>query len=193
MLNNNRSSKSLQEGIEYGDLGRLVQPQMTIDEFRSKMGEDKDIVVIGFTVFGKEPADDLVNFVEKSYDWVLDADVSSGETSDGNYMVFVEVQRKAKVPEHIMSMLKDMMNLTEQSLKDWTFTYYKGSDRLPITIENLTQTIIPSPEEYELKTGNSLEESYKLNSYRALAGVKVNQSKVVDAQILAIQMAAGIR
>ncbi len=147
MLNNNHSSKSLQEGIEHGDLGRLVQPQMTIDEFRSKMGEDKDIVVIGFTVFGKEPADDLVNFVEKSYDWVLDADVSSGETSDGNYMVFVEVQRKAKVAEHIMSMLTDMMNLTEQSLKDWTFTYYKGSDRLPVTIENLTDKIIPSPEE----------------------------------------------
>jgi hypothetical protein len=193
MLNNHSSKKSIQEGIEYGDLARLIQPQMTIDEFRSKMGEDKDIVVIGFTVFGKEPADDLVNFVEKSYDWVLDADVSSGETSDGNYMVFVEVQRKAKVPEHIISMLDDMMNLTEQSLKDWTFTYYKGSDRLPVTIENLTEKIISTPEEYELKTGDSLEESYKLNSYRALAGVKVGSTKVVDTQILAMQIAAGIR
>ena len=184
---------NLSEGIEYGDLGRLVQPQMSIDEYRSKMGEDKDIVVVGFTVFGKEPADDLVNFVEKSYDWVLDADVSSGETSDGNYMVFVEIQRKAKAAEHIMAMLTDMMNLTDQSLKDWTFTYYKGNDRLPVTIENLTEKIIPSSEEYEIKTGNNLEESYQLNSYRALAGVKVNQAKIVDAQILAIQTAAGIR
>lgn len=192
MLTNN-SKRYLQEGIEKGDLGRLVRPQMTIDEFRSKMGEDKDIVVVGFTVFGKEPADDLVNFVEKSYDWVLDADVSSGETSDGNYMVFIEIERKSKVPEYIMSMLEDMMNLTDQSVKDWTFTYYKGDDRLPVTIENLTKKVIKSPEEYEMKTGDSLEEGYQLNSYRALAGVKVNATKIVDPQILAIQMSAGIK
>ena len=189
----NSSKRYLQEGIEKGDLGRLVRPQMTIDEFRSKMGEDKDIVVVGFTVFGKEPADDLVNFVEKSYDWVLDADVSSGETSDGNYMVFIEIERKSKVPEYIMSMLEDMMNLTDQSVKDWTFTYYKGDDRLPVTIENLTKKVIKSPEEYEMKTGDSLEEGYQLNSYRALAGVKVNATKIVDPQILAIQMSAGIK
>ena len=189
----NSSKRYLQEGIEKGDLGRLVRPQMTIDEFRSKMGEDKDIVVVGFTVFGKEPADDLVNFVEKSYDWVLDADVSSGETSDGNYMVFIEIERKSKVPEYIMSMLDDMMNLTDQSVKDWTFTYYKGDDRLPVTIENLTKKVIKSPEEYEMKTGDSLEEGYQLNSYRALAGVKVNATKIVDPQILAIQMSAGIK
>ena len=184
---------SLNEGIEFGDLARVIQPVMSIDEFRSKMGEDKDIVVVGFVILGKEPADDLVNFIEKSYDWVLDADVSSGETSDGNYMVFVEMQRKTDAAKNIYTMLEDMMNLTEQSLKDWTFTYYKGDDRLPVTEENLFKKIINSAAAYELKTGDSLEESIALNSYRALAGVNVSSTKVVDAQILAIQMAAGIR
>lgn len=181
------------EGVEHGDLKRLVQPVMSIDEFRSKMGEDKDIIVIGLTVLSKDPADDLVNFVEKSYDWVLDADVSSGETSDGNYMVFIELQRKPDAAKHIYNMLTDMMNLTKQSLKDWTFTYYKGDDRLPVTEENLTKKIIASTEEYELKTSNNLEESIALNNLKASAGIKIVPKSIKDKDLLAIQVAAGIR
>jgi len=184
---------NLQEGVNHGDLGRLVEPNMTIDEFRSKMGEDKDIVVIGFTVFGKEPADDMVNFVEKSYDWVLDADVSSGETSDGNYMVFVELQRSDKVPDQVLSMIEDLMNLTDQKVEDWTFNYYKGSVQLPITLEALQEKIIQSPEEYEAKMGDPVQESIKLNSLRALAGVTVQPTMIKDMQILGMQRAAGIK
>jgi len=186
-------SNNLYEGIEKGDLARLIQPELTIDEFRSKMGEDKDIVVIGFTIFGKEPADDLVNFIEKSYDWVLDADISSGETSDGNYVCFVEVQRKDTVPDEIMTMLEDLMNLTDQSLKDWTFTYYKSDERLPLTHEELASKIIMSPEEYELKTGESLEEARQLNSLRALAGVTVQPTVIKDMEILGLMRIAGLR
>ena len=181
------------EGSEFGDLARLVKPLMTVDEFRSKMGEDKDIIVVGFTVLNKEPASDLVNFIEKSYDWVLDSDISSGETSDGNYIVFVEIQRKPTAAEHIFNMLTDMMNLTDQSLDEWQFTYYKGVDKLPVTLKHLKEKIIPTPEEYELKTGDSLEESMQLNSLRALAGVKVQPKKITDTLLYNMQIMAGIK
>ena len=194
MVRHNSNSKYvMSEGVEMGDLGRLVQPEMSIDEFRSKMGEDKDIIVVGFTVFGKEPADDLVNFVEKSYDWVLDADISSGETSDGNYLVFVEIERKKQASAEIMQMLDDMMNLTEQSLKDWTFTYYKGIERLPVTFENLSAKIIATPLEYEQKMDSELEESIQLNHLRAIAGVKVQPMSIKDSQLLSLQRASGIK
>lgn len=187
------SSDQISEGIEMGDLGRLVKPEMTIDEFRSKMGEDKDIVVIGFTVLGKAPADDMVNFIEKSYDWVLDADISSGETSDGNYIVFVELQRKPESAEHIYTMLEDLMNLTDQKVEDWTFSYYKGVEKLPVTLENLEKTIIKTPEEYEAKTSLDLDEAIELNKLRALSGVQIKPTKVTDLQILDLQIAAGIK
>ena len=83
----------LKEGLEKGDLERLVSPKISIDEYKSKMGSDEEIVVVSFTLQGKEPALDLVNFVEKSYEWVADADVSSGEVFDGSYIVFVEIER----------------------------------------------------------------------------------------------------
>ena len=182
----------LTEGSEMNDLARLVKPELTIDEFRSKMGEDKDIIVLGFTVLTKEPAADLVNFIEKSYDWVLDADISSGETSDGNYVVFVEVQRKPTAAKHIMTMLTDILNLTDQKI-DETFSYYKGDKKLPITLANLQDKIIGSPEEYELKTGDSLEESIRLNSLRALAGVTVQPKKITDSLLYNMQIMAGIK
>ena len=183
----------LQEGSEQGDLNRLVQPIMSIDEFRSKMGEDKDIVVLGFTVFGKDPALDLVNFVEKSYDWVLDADLSSGETNDGNYVVFIEVERTPKAIEQAMTLLEDLMNLTEQELEDWSFTFYNKPEQHPVTKEELTAHIITSPQEYENKIADDLKEGYALNSLRALAGVTVKPSIIKDIEILNIQTAAGIR
>jgi hypothetical protein len=40
------------------------------------MGTDADVCVISFKVAGKEPSADLVSFIEKGYDFVLDADVS---------------------------------------------------------------------------------------------------------------------
>ena len=62
-----------------GDLNRLVHNELHIDEYKSKMGTDEDVCVISFKVSGKEPGADLVSFIEKGYDFVLDADVSSGE------------------------------------------------------------------------------------------------------------------
>lgn len=183
----------LNEGAEMGDLARLVEPKLTIDEYRSKMGDDKDIVVLGMTVFSKEPGNDLVNFIEKSYDWVLDADLSSGETSDGNYMVFVEMQRGNKSADQVWAMLNDIINLTDQKIEDWRFTYLKDSNPQEATLENLKASIISSPIEYATKTDDSLGESRMFNSLRALAGVYVNPSKVTDMQILSIQRAAGIK
>ena len=49
-----------------------------VDSYTSKMGEDKDIVVVSFTMKDKAPADDLVKFLESGYSFILDADVSAG-------------------------------------------------------------------------------------------------------------------
>ena len=65
--------KRLVEGLGHGDLRRLVHDELHIDEFKSKLGEDRDVVVVSFKVAGKSPAQDVVDFLEKSYDWVIDA------------------------------------------------------------------------------------------------------------------------
>lgn len=180
------------EGVEMGDLKRLVEPNLTIDTYRSKMGDDKDICVISFTIMGKEPAGDLVNFIEKSYDWVLDGDISSGEASDGNYLVFVEIERNEKACDHIMVMMKDIMNLTEQKIDDWTFSYYKGVAKYPLTVEQLVKHVITSPLKYQQKMEELTQESLNLDHLRAISGINVGKKKISDPDIKAIMAAAGI-
>ena len=66
-------------GLQKNDLEFTTDSIFEIDSFKSKMGDDKDIVVTSFSVLGEQPAIDLVNFIEKGYNFVLDADKSSGE------------------------------------------------------------------------------------------------------------------
>ena len=66
---NMQNNEFLKENLEKGDLKRLVNPEIHIDEYKSKMGDDADIVVLSPKVKGKEPSTDLVNFIEKGYDF----------------------------------------------------------------------------------------------------------------------------
>ena len=52
----------LNEGLRKHDLKDLVESDLKIDMFQSKMGEDKDICVISFSVKDRSPAKDLMEF-----------------------------------------------------------------------------------------------------------------------------------
>ena len=162
-------NSNLFEGLEAGDLARLIHPELHVDEFKSKLGDDADVVVISFKVDSKEPANDLVAFVEKGYDWVVDADVSSGEMDDGSYIVFVELDRNEQLAENIMSLLEDMTNLTAQDLEDWRVRYYKSHKETQLSLESLQQLIPDTPEKYE-----SLYGQEAIDQLKTAAGIDVN-------------------
>ena len=44
------------EGLKAGDLEGVVGNRFSIDQYKSKMGEDKNILVLGFNVDGSAPA-----------------------------------------------------------------------------------------------------------------------------------------
>ena len=48
-------------GLNQHDLEFTVDPIFEIDSYKSKMGDDQDIVVLSFSVSGEQPAKDLVN------------------------------------------------------------------------------------------------------------------------------------
>ena len=133
--------------LKENDLRDLIENIFEIDSYASKMGNDKDIVVLSFTVEDKEPAEDLVNFVERGYDFVLDADASPGELNDGKYKVFVELERNKRVAEQIQEIMYGVANLTGN--KDFKFRYYKSFNSL--SLDNLNEMIPTSPNDYEIK------------------------------------------
>lgn len=182
------------ENLEYGDLKRLIHPELHIDEYKSKMGDDADICVLSLKIKNKEPANDIVNFIEKGYDFVLDADVSSGEKEDGDYLVFIEIERNSSLPLQIINMMSDIMNLGEQQLSDWRVRYYKSMDDHDLTIESLENLIPLSADSYNKKFKiKELDKDTELDKLRTVAGIKVN-TKAPDNELTeSLRIAAGIR
>lgn len=185
-----RQLSNLTEGLESGDLERLVTPKIKIDEYKSKMGSDEEIVVVSFHVAGKEPALDIVNFVEKSYDWVADADVSSGEVFDGSYIVFVEIERDNEVAEHIIEMFEDLGNLTEFELDDWEIEYHKPNKKLSMDLESLRSGIPSTPEQYRSQVKSRQTDIDKLKS---AAGVNVDTKAPKNEFTEGLRILAGLR
>ena len=183
----NQHKLPLSEGLEQGDLNRLVHNKLHVDEFKSKMGSDADIIVLSFKVDGKEPARDLMNFIERGYDWILDADISSGELEDGQYLVFAELERDPASTKHIYQLMSDIMNLTDTDLSDWKFQYRKNSREHDITSDNIADTIPMTPESYRSKFGDK-----ELDAMKAAAGVSTQRKAPVNSWTESLRAAAGI-
>ena len=81
MLNNHLANlkRLVSESLDYKEMEGLIKPTIHVDEFSSKMGDDDDIIVVSFFVRDPSAARDLMNWFEKGYDFVLDADKSPGE------------------------------------------------------------------------------------------------------------------
>lgn len=136
--------------LRENDLENLVREIFEIDSFKSKMGDDKEICVLTFTVYFEDPASDLENFFEMGYEFVLDADVSPGEMDDGNYRVFVEIERSKHLPEQITQLLDGLENLT--GINEFKFRYYKSFRSIHATEENLAKIVPQDPDAYERAT-----------------------------------------
>lgn len=183
-----QTNSYLSEGLERGDLTRLVHPKLHLDEFKSKMGDDTDVIVLSFMVNDKEPATNLMSFIEKGYDWVLDADVSSGELEDGEYLVFVELERNIDAPDNIFSLLSDMLNLTDQDITDWQFQYKNSSKEYDISINNLANVIPLTAKAYVKKFGNP-----ELEAMQESARVPIQKTAPVNSWTDHLRIAAGLK
>jgi hypothetical protein len=142
-------NKIIKEGLRRGDLEDTIYPIFEIDTFRSKMGEDKDVCVLTFQAKDRYPAKDMMEFIEKGYPFVLDADVSAGENEEGEYSIFVEVERSSKIADHITEMLFGISKIA--NIDDWKFTYYKDKKKREATKENLKEIVPSSSKIYEQK------------------------------------------
>lgn len=138
--------------LQPNDLENYVNEIFTVDSYKSKMGKDREIAVLAFEVADQEPAKDLMNFIEKGYEFVLDADVSTGENSKGKYNVFVEMERNRRLPERVQDILEEVSKLT--GIKEWKYRYYKNVESKPFTLEDAQQQIPLNGDMYETMIGD---------------------------------------
>ena len=176
--------KLLLEGLDYHDMIGQIEPKVTVDEYAAKMGKDSDIVTITFTVNSKLAGDDLVGWLERGYDYILDASISDGEIEPGKYLVFAEMNRRTTVPERIITILDDLQTLTDLKLTDWIVSV--EDDEHDADSELLKQVMVLSPHEYKK------EKEEELNEYRELSGLDVKKLYEDDEYIKRIKSMAGM-
>lgn len=145
--------------LRAGDLIHLVDNILEIDSYASKMGDDANIVTVSFSVKNKAAADDLNEFIEKGYGFVLDSDVTAGEQSDGKYKVFVEIERDRHTPDNIFEIMDGVRKLS--NIDDFKFRYYKNFRSEELTLENLTSTVPTDPDAYGITANESNLSNYK--------------------------------
>jgi|TARA_Y100000296_G_scaffold61641_1_gene71519 hypothetical protein len=141
------------EGLKAGDLEGVVSKTFSVDQYKSKMGDDRNIMVLAFVVDGLAPAKDLERFAETGYKEVLDADATPGTMADGKHRVFVEFQRDEKVDRHIYKFLEDLKKLT--NIETFHFTYHKRGVPFEASAKNLADVLPRTPIAYTQKI-NSL-------------------------------------
>lgn len=154
-------------GLQAGVLNGLLHSIIEIDEFSSKMGDDKNIITISFKVKYEDPAKDLVKFIEGGYKSVLDCAISSGEQDDGTYRVFVEIPRNKNSIKHILDIVEDCKKLSK--IKQFRFRYYKNFKSKKLNQENLENTVITDPDKYGIS--KRIAEQYNIDNFFAKSHV----------------------
>ena len=178
----------INEGLDYHDLEGQLLPTVTIDEYAAHMGKDSEIVTLAFTIKNKQAGNDLCDWFERGYDFVLDSQVSEGEVRPGKYLVFVEMNRRSTVPERIIELLTDLETLTDMKLSEWTIIV--DDEEYEPSAEVLKQVIVLSPHNYRVEE----EREEDLNEMRHRAGLDVKpiHADKQDAELKAFKSMAGL-
>lgn len=157
---------NINESLRAGDLRNTVKDVFEVDNYKSKIGNDRDVCVLTFIVNDKDPAEDLENFIEMGYDFVMDAECTTGEMDDGKYRVFVEIERGRHIAEQVMELIDGISKLTD--IDDFRFRYHKEFKSLPVTLEELEGKIPKDGDAYDIAVEqggiNNFQEFF-INSY----------------------------
>jgi hypothetical protein len=176
----------INEGFEVKDLKLVLQPLLHIDEFKSKLGKDDQNIVISFLLADKNAAIDLVDFLERGYEFVIDADISASEIKPGNYLVFLEIARRKRVFTQIVKILSDLSAASDLNINDWKFKYMKEENYHPLRVDVFKKEVPLSPKAYRDKFLSPI------NTLKANAGLSVDSVFDETNETRILQHAAGI-
>jgi len=163
--------------LQPNDLKNFVSEIFTVDSYKSKMGQDKEIAVLAFEVQDQEPAKDLMNFIEKGYDFVLDADISTGENSKGKYNVFVEMERNRHLPKNISDLLEEVSIIT--GIENWKYRYYKNFESMNFNEDSANEIIPLNSGDYE-----SMIETYNQSELDRFFNKGVTEQRYVKENVI---------
>lgn len=127
----------LNEGLRKDDLKSMVSGRVSVDEYESKI--DDSAIVIAFYVLGKEAANDVNRFLQKSYVDLLDTEVSAAPDQKGYYLVFVEMATNTKTASNIAALCRELTAVTAN--EKWEFSVRGDDDTNVIALDDIENEI----------------------------------------------------
>jgi len=167
---------NLNENLDHHDMVGQINSLVAVDEYKAKAGGDDEIITLSFIIKGQQASQDLVDWFERGYEWILDAQVSDGEYIPGKNLVFVEMPRRSTAPERIIEILKDLETLTDIKVTEWTVKI--DGEEYDADPEIIKTKIRLSPHDYRL------EHEDELNEMREIAGIKSVNKYIKQDSIL---------
>lgn len=145
--NSNQLRSKINESLMEDDLKWLVDDGVLIDMHKTKLGANKDYIVLAIIVNDRTPAHDLASFIENSVYDFEDVEVSSATDTKGRYLIYVELNRNNGVFDTVSGVLKDATKLT--GIDEWKFKGMGMNDFIPFDQESFAAHIITNTEEYD--------------------------------------------
>lgn len=123
----------LNETLFANDLEGTILPLISFDEFDSKI--KKNSIVLGFYATNENAAADLAMFIDRTtIEGILDCEISPTINSEGNFMVFIELDYSITYKDliHLFKVVQYLVG----NLK-WKIRAYKLKDVYPLTDKNI--------------------------------------------------------
>jgi hypothetical protein len=128
----------INEGLRPNDLQYLVSNYISVDQYTSKL--DDDNITIAFFCNEREVAEDLQDFIEKTfYIEIRDIEIADSLTEDNKYILFVELERNINFPKILMNIIGTVNNVTNN--ENWVFKAFGMKEKMPLTLDNLKDHI----------------------------------------------------
>jgi hypothetical protein len=128
----------LQENLRMGDLKLLVDTFISVDQYTSKL--DADNITVAFFCNEKPVAEDLLDFIEKTYYVeIRDIELADTITKDNKFIVFVEFERNGQFPLLLCDMLESLSFLVNRT--DWTFKTFGNDKEMPVSVDELKKSV----------------------------------------------------
>ena len=149
----------INESLMEDDLKWLVDDGVLVDMHKTKLGDNKDYIVLAIAVNDRTPANDLASFIENSVYDFSDVEVSPATDTKGRYLIYVEVERNSDAFNTISGILNDTSKLS--GIESWKFKTMGINDYIPFEEETFANYVITDPVEYDLKHPETEETEQK--------------------------------
>jgi len=128
------------------DLKNTVLPKISIDEFEPKTGKVEEVIVVAFYTIDQDPANDLSEFLDKSFLPILDVEPSPNPNDKGEFLVFVEFRRNTNFNNVFESLIAEVENLTNEMR--WKVMPYLAKHTYDFKSGEWARFVIVEPSKY---------------------------------------------